>query len=332
MPQACLVTGATGFVGPHLVDALARRGVRVRCAVRDASRAGDLEAKGAEVLVGSLEDEAFVARAVRDVHCVFHLAGGGKVSASSAEGLATLRTANVAPVAAVLRALRGSKARFVHFSSISAMGVQLGERLDEYTPCRALTPHEVVKRESEEISLAEHRAHGTEVVVLRPPQIYGPGDVRSEILKLVRLVSRGAVPLFGGGQGRVPWVYIDDVVDAALLAADSGRAAGRTYIVSDRDSYRFADVVTAIAHELGRARGGIVVPRLVAALGIGAVEVLSKALGREPPFTLHRLDSICGARLLSIDRARSELGFEPKVGLAEGMRRTVRWYREQGLV
>jgi nucleoside-diphosphate-sugar epimerase len=127
-------------------------------------------------------------------------------------------------------------------------------------------------------------------------------------------------------------VYIDDVVDAALLAADSPRASGRTYIVSDRDSYRFADVVAVIAQELGRARGGVVVPRLVAALGIGTVEAVSRALGKEPPFTLHRLESMCGARLLSIDRARSELGFEPKLGLAEGMRRTVRWYRDQGLV
>jgi nucleoside-diphosphate-sugar epimerase len=327
-----LVTGATGFVGPHLVDALVRRGARVRCAVREASRARGLEAKGAEVLAGSFEDEAFVSRAVQGVDRVFHLAGGGKVSASSDEGLATLRAANVAPVAALLRAMRGGKARFVHFSSISAMGVQIGERLDESTPCRALTPHEVAKRESEEVALVEHQDHGTAVVILRPSQIYGPGDVRSEILKLVRLARRGAVPLFGGGEGRVPWVYIDDVVDAALLAADSARAVGRTYIVSDRDSYRFADVVTVIAHELGRARGGVVIPRAVAAAGIGVVEALAKAVGKEPPFTLHRLDSMCGARLLSIDRARSELGLEPKIGLEEGMRRTVRWYREQRLV
>jgi nucleoside-diphosphate-sugar epimerase len=119
---------------------------------------------------------------------------------------------------------------------------------------------------------------------------------------------------------------------AALLAAGSARAVGRTYIVSDRDSYRFADVVAVIARELGRARGGVVVPRAVAAAGIGVVASLAKAVGKEPPFTWHRLDSICGTRLLSIDRARSELGFEPKVGLEEGMRRTVRWYREQGLV
>jgi nucleoside-diphosphate-sugar epimerase len=327
-----LVTGATGFVGPHLVEALVRRGIRVRCTVRDARRAGALEAKGAEVTAGSFEDAAFVSRAVQGVDRVFHLAGGGKVSASTAEGLATLRAANVASVAAVLRALRGGSARFVHFSSISAMGVQLGARLDEDTSCTPLTPHEIVKREAEEVVLAEHRNHGAAVVILRPSQIYGPGDVRSEIPKLVRLVRRGAVPLFGGGQGRVPWVYIDDVVDAALLAADSPRASGRTYIVSDRDSYRFADVVAVIAQELGRARGGVVVPRLVAALGIGTVEAVSRALGKEPPFTLHRLESMCGARLLSIDRARSELGFEPKLGLAEGMRRTVRWYRDQGLV
>lgn len=326
-----LVTGATGFIGPHLVEALVARGRRVRCLVRDVRRASALAREGVDIIEGELLDGERLSSAMAGVERVFHLAGGGKVSTSSREGLDELRAANVAPLAAVVRSARSAAVRrVVHFSSISAMGVQLDVRLDEDSPCRPATPHEVAKYESEQVALGAVR-DGVPVVVLRPSQVYGPGDERSEILKLVRLARRGAVPLFGGGEGLVPWVFVSDVVDAALAAAERDEAVGRVYIVSDRDSYRFADVVAAIAHALGRERGGVTVPSAVAWPAIATVEALTKALGREPPFTRHRLASMTGRRLVSIERARRELGYEPRVGLEEGMQRTVRWYVSRGL-
>jgi nucleoside-diphosphate-sugar epimerase len=328
-----VVTGATGFVGPHLVAALVARGRSVRCLVRDAARGRALAGPGVEVQVGELADPRFLADALKGAERLFHLAGGGRVSTASTEGLAELRAANVAPLRAVLSAAQGAGVgRIVHFSSISSMGVQLDRRLDEDSPCRPQTPHEIAKYESEEVALEAWRRDRVPVVILRPSQIYGPGDLRSEILRLVRLAARGWVPLFAGGRGRVPWVYVSDVVDAALLAAAAEGAVGRTYLVSDADSYVFADVVAVIARELGRRRGGRSIPRPLAALGIGAVERAATMLGREPPFTLHRLASMCGARLLSIERARRELGYRPLVGLEAGMRSTVAWYRREGRV
>jgi dihydroflavonol-4-reductase len=327
-----LVTGATGFVGPHLVDALVARGRAVRCLVRDRRRGSALDRKGIEIVECELVDGEALTRAMQGVEHVYHLAGGGKVSTSSDEGLAGLRAANVAPLEAVLRASRAAGVgRVIHFSSISAMGVRVGERLDEQSPCSPTTPHEIAKYESERVALAAH-ADGLPVVILRPSQIYGPGDERSEILKLVRLARYGAVPLFGGGEGLVPWIFISDVVDAALAAAERAEAPGRTYIVSDDDSYRFADVVSCIVLALGRERGGVVIPTAIAWPAVAAVESLARALGREPPFTRHRLASMTGRRLVSIERARRDLGFEPKVGLEEGMDRTVRWYMGRGLV
>jgi nucleoside-diphosphate-sugar epimerase len=326
-----LVTGATGFVGPHLVDALVARGRRVLCLVRDVRRAAALDRPGVDVRACELIDGNALTSAMQGVERVFHLAGGGKVSTASREGLDALREANVAPLESVLRAARSARVRrVVHFSSISAMGVQLGRRLDESSPCRAETPHEVAKYESEQVAIkASHE--GMSVVILRPSQIYGPGDERSEIRKLVRLARLGAVPLFGGGEGRVPWVFVSDVVDAALAAAERPVDAGSIYIVSDEDSYRFADVVACIGRELRRRRPGVVIPQALAWPAIASVEVLTRALGLEPPFTRHRLASMTGWRLVSIDKARRELGFEPKVGLEEGMARTVRWYVDRGL-
>jgi len=327
-----VVTGATGFVGPHLVDALLARGRGVRCLVRDLARASTLDRTGVELRQGSLVDDGFVADALRGAERVFHLAGGGKVSTASDEGLDLLRAANVAPLRAVLRAAGAAGVkRVVHFSSISSMGVQLDRLLDEASPCKPETPHEIAKHESELVALEAFRREGTPVVVLRPSQIYGPGDIRSEIPRLVRMTRRGLVPMFGGGEGRMPWVFISDVVDAAIAAAERPEAPGQTYIVSDSESYRFADIVAAIARALGRRRGGISIPRAVAWPAVAAVELAAKALGREPPFTLHRLASMCGRRTVSIDRARRDLGYAPRVGLEEGMDRTVRWCVVRGL-
>ncbi len=327
-----VVTGATGFLGPHLVEALVARGRRVRCLVRDATRARPLEALGAEVRAIDLLDAGRVADALGGVERVFHLAGGGKVSAATPAGLATLRQANVAPLRAVLAAAGAARARrIVHFSSISAMGVQLGVRLDEESPCRPETPHEVAKYESEQAAREAWERDRAPVVVLRPAQVYGPGDVRSEIPSLVRMARRGVVPLFGLGRGRLPWVYVSDVIAAAVAAGDDDRALGRTYIVSDADPYRFADVVGAIARALGRRRGGIPVPEVLARPAVAAVERAARWVGRDPPFTAHRLASVCGDRPLSIERARRELGYAPRVGLEEGMRSTVSWYAARGI-
>lgn len=300
--------------------------------MRDGRSRPALEALGAEVEETDRLDVPSLLRALAGAERVFHLAGGGKVSAMSADGLATLRAANVTPVEAVLHAARTvGVQRVVHFSSISAMGVQFDVRLDEDSPCRPATPHEIVKLEAERLSLEAWQRDKVPVVVLRPSQIYGPGDRRSEIRTLVRLARRGLVPLFGGGEGLVPWVFVSDVVDAALEAAERPAAIGRTYIISDAEPYRFADVVKTIATALGRRRGGIAIPLTVARLAISALEKGASILGRDPLFTEHRLASLCGKRILSIHRAQAELGFVPRVGLTEGMGRTIRWYTEAGL-
>jgi nucleoside-diphosphate-sugar epimerase len=185
--------------------------------------------------------------------------------------------------------------------------------------------------ESEQVAREAWEGRRVPVVVLRPAQIYGPGDVRSEIPTLVRLARRGLVPLFGMGQGRLPWVYVSDVVDATLAAAERPEAIGRTYIVSDDEPYRFADIVRAIARGLGRRRGGFPVPDAIARPAIGALEQMARRVGRDPPFTLHRLASISGDRRLSIERARRELGYAPRVGLDQGMQESVRWYLARGI-
>lgn len=327
-----LLTGATGFVGPHLAQALLARGRRVRCIVRDLSRAAALVALGAEVQECSLLDPLALSRALAGVQRVFHLAGGGRVSTASDAGLSLLRASNVAPLEAVIAAARGSRVeRIVHFSSISAMGVQLDVRLDEDSPCQPQTPHEIAKYESEQVALEAWRRHRVPVVILRPSQIYGPGDAHSEIPRLVRLARRGLVPLFGGGEGLVPWVFVSDVVDAAIAAAERPVAVGRTYIVSDAESYRFADVVRSIARSLGRSRGGIPVSDRLARPAIRALEGAARLFARDPPFTLHRLASVSGRRMLRIDRARRDLDYVPRIGLEQGMARTVGWYVERGI-
>ena len=205
-----LVTGATGFVGPHLVDALVARGRRVLC-LRARRATGRVAPTGpaSTSARASSSTETRLTSAMQGVERVFHQAGGGKVSTASREGLDALRAANVAPLESVLRAARSARVRrVVHFSSISAMGVQLGRRLDESTPCRAETCRTRWRSTRASRWRSRRAARECRSSFSARRRIYGPGGRAIRDPQALRSPSRVSVPCpcSGGGEGRVrPW-------------------------------------------------------------------------------------------------------------------------------
>jgi len=330
--ERILVTGATGFVGNHLVRKLHEQGFQVRCLVRPTSIVSRLVDLGIEVTVGDIFDIKAISNAVENTDVIFHLVGGGGVSTVSSRGLAELRELNVLSLKNVLEIVKDKLVKkVVHFSSISAMGVQKGVKLTENSYCKPITPHEVAKRESEELALEYSRNLGIPVTILRPSQIYGPGDTKSEILKIARLVKKHLFPLVDGGAYYMPWVYVDDVVDCAIRAMLFGKP-GEIYNVSDKMSYTLKDIVEEIAKNIPTANGGIYIPKEAASLLARAVEIFSEVLGIEPFFTTYRIESITSNRFVSIDKATKELAYEPKINLDTGIRRTVEWYKHEGFL
>jgi nucleoside-diphosphate-sugar epimerase len=222
----------------------------------------------------------------------------------------------------------------VYFSSVAAIGQpRAGEVLSDELACRPDTPYGRVKRECETMLLQAHATHGLAVVILRPTAVYGPGEV-NWWLPLFRAVHTGRVPFFGDGENLIGLCYIDNLVDAALLAGRADDAAGRTYVIADERPYRSRELIDAVAAACGVAAPRRHVPRRLAVPVASFLDDLGRLDLVTPivPFlaTVARLwltHSPC-----DIERARRELGYRPRVGLSAGVGTAAAWYRDNGLL
>lgn len=324
-----LVTGATGFIGRALSERLIREGVELRVLVRDRRRLDGLEA--AEVVEGDITDAAAIDRAVAGVDTVFHVAGSFREADASDE---QYRQVNVESVRHVIgSARRHGVRRVVHTSTVGIHGsIDHGAPAAEDSPLRPEGMYEVTKAEGDALALAEAAAEARpEVVVLRPAPVYGPGDDR--LLKLFRLASRPRPILLGDGRALYHMVHIDDLVDAFLLAARVPEAAGHAFLVAGRERPSVGELVVAVARAMGRPEPRpIHLPVGPVRLAAGLCEDICRPLGLKPPIYRRRVDFFTNNRLYDIRKAERTLGYRPRIGLAEGLRRTAEWYRSKGML
>ena len=303
----------------------------MRGLVRPTSDATELQDLGIELVRGDAFDVVSLDAASDHVGVIFNTIGGGHVSTRSSKGRAELRDMNVSSLRNLLEVVRNKRiTKLIHFSSLNAMGFQKDVALTEDDACLPTSVHETVKRESEELAAKYHEECGVPIIILRPPQIYGPGDVRSENLKMAKLVKWHAFPLVDGGDNYLPLVYIDDVVECAILAMQVGRV-GETYIVSDKSSYKLKDIIREMSKNIPTQHPSIYVPKRVASLLVRLLEA-SSILGIEPFFTSHRIETSTSNRFVNIEKAAKELGYEPRTDLATGMKKTIDWYKQEGFL
>jgi nucleoside-diphosphate-sugar epimerase len=167
-----------------------------------------------------------------------------------------------------------------------------------------------------------------EVVVARPSGIYGPGDRR--LLKLFRGVARRRFPMLGTGRIYYHLTYIDDLVEGLRLCGEHTAAASRTYILAGGEVTTLNELVMRIAHAAGVPPPRLRLPVWPFWVAGAVCEALCVPLGIEPPLYRRRVDFYTKSRAFDITRARHELGYEPRVGLDEGIARTLGWYRDHG--
>jgi len=321
-----LVTGVTGFTGEHLARSLAVLGHDVRGLVRDTARVRDVRAAGVEPVFGDLRDRTQVEAAVRGVDVVYHIAAVYRQAGLAAE---VYRATNAVAVGALVEAAAASGVRrVVHCSTVGVHGDIEHPPANEDAPLRPGDIYQVTKLEGEQLAREAGARLGIEVTIARPTGIYGPGDRR--LLKLFRGVARGRFPILGSGEIYYHLTYIDDLVEGFRLCGEERKAANRTYILAGGEVTTLNELVTIIA-ELAGAKP----PRLRLPVwpfwAAGAIcEVLTTPFGIEPPIYRRRVDFYTKSRAFDITRARQELGYEPRVGLREGIRRTLDWYREHG--
>lgn len=326
--QKVLVTGATGFIGGHLVrKLLAGKRATVRALVRDPARAQDLVRQGVEVVPGDLVDMASLERAVQGCSVVIHAAA----QVASVPSRATFEQSNVRGTENLLRAAAAAKVRrFVHLSSIAVFGLATdGEVTDESPRQPCGDPYCDTKVGAEEEAFRAYRERGLPVAVLRPSAVYGPGSTHWSVIPLKR-VKKGKMILFSGGRGMLNYVYIDNLVDAILLATEDDRAVGEAFIVND-GATTWKDFFESYARMAGKGS----LPSLP--LWAGKVWVryrnLVAVLKREP-FRVHpnALGFLVARAIYRQTRLEQILGFRSRVSLEEGMRRTEQWFRETGLL
>jgi nucleoside-diphosphate-sugar epimerase len=168
------------------------------------------------------------------------------------------------------------------------------------------------------------------VVIVRFSMVYGPGDPR-DILKLTRMTKKGLFPKIGNRPKLTPLIHVDDAVQGLLLAAEKSKT-GQIYLLTNAESLPFDDIRKILQQALGIRRLPFYVPESVALTMASFSEKFFPLIGKIPPVSRKNIESTLADRVFSIDKAKKELGFDPKVDPRSGLKETVEWYREQGWV
>lgn len=324
MTWRCLVTGASGFIGGHLVAALSAQGAEVHCLVRPTSRLDRLRPYSPKIIAGDLGDPTTLRSAVAGVDCIFHLAG--RVKALDPQ---EFHQANYRGTLHLLQAVRAAGPpypRVVLVSSLAACGPSRpGAPRAEDDPPAPCSPYGLSKLRAELAALAFPEIPWT---VVRPPVVYGPAD--TETLAFFRTVARGLLPRLSPAT-ELSLVYVTDLVEGLLRAARAPQAVHRHYFLADPQVYRVAEVLTAVARVLGVRPVPVPVPYPLGWLaGLGSE--LWARLRRQPTAfdrakvrEMHQPAWTC-----QTERAAAELDFRAQVPLVEGLRQAAEWYRAHG--
>jgi len=324
---SALVTGASGFIGGRLAERLAtEEGVRVRAMVRHAKKAERLRKLPLEIVQADLLDLESLRGAIDGCDLVFHCAAVVRETGDRNEFLGT----NVKGTENILNVSRDAGVkRFIHFSSVSVYGMNPPDRADEttpYQPCGNLYCD--TKIAGEKAVWAAHQEAGLPVVVIRPANVYGPYS-NPWTIRPIKLVNSGQMMLINGGTGLCNYVYIDNLLDATLAATKRDQSVGQVYLITDGIAVTWKKFFGYYAQMAGKPKIRSVPKWLGKAIALG-MEVTSKLSGKPPKLTREAVGFLTREARFSIEKARRELGYQPRFSLEEGMKLTEQWLREAG--
>lgn len=322
-----LVTGASGFVGSHVVDELLRRGARVRCLLRGTSSRRWLEGKEVEYAEGDVCRPGGLDQAVAGVDWIVHAAG-----LTHAPDEAEFQRANVSGteniLAAVLRADPKPR-RFVYISSQAAAGPSRdGAPVTEDLAPQPVSAYGRSKLGGE--MLVMRASDRLPVTSIRPPIVYGPRE--TALLKYFRAVKHHLRPYLGGAKS-FSIVYAEDHARAVWAALNQEAAVGQIYFVGGPDTTSYEEVGDAIESALGTWALRLPIPALLLQTGAIVGELAGAVTRRTPFFSRAKFREItAGAWLVSSRKIQEQLGWAPVTSLTQGVRATALWYREAGWV
>lgn len=318
-----LVTGATGFVGRHLVEVLLERGDQVTALVRTPAKAVGLAARGVRLVAGDLTGDAALREAAEGQDTVYHVAG--LVAARNEAEFHAVNARGTARVVAAMAAV-APLARLVFVSSMAAGGpTERGRPRTGDEPAAPVTAYGRSKLAGEAVV----RASGLSWTVIRPPAVYGPAD--TEMLRVFRAARLGVVPVFGDGGQELSLVYAPDLGRALVAAALAPAAAGGTYYAVHPEVQSSASVVITIGEALGRRPRLVRLPRPLATTALWLTGTTARLAGRATLLTSDKANEFYAPAWTADARPLAEAaGWTASHGLREGARLTAEWYRSEG--
>lgn len=321
-----LVTGASGFIGRHLIKRLIRDGCVVRALVLDRSRSS-LWDRNVEVVQGDIRDAVAMKAAASGMETIYHLAGKVHMPEVIGEGDAEHHAVNVEGTRNVIEAaVAGDVRQFVFFSSVKAMGEEAPECREESCATTPLTAYGRSKLAAEKLVFEYGQRGNLGVTCLRLPLVYGPGH-KGNLSRMIAAIDRGLFPPLPSLRNRRSLVHVSNVVEAALLASSNQAACGRCYIVTDERAYSTRELYEMICLALGKRVPRWSVPvGLLATLG-GAGDLIGRIGRTRILFDSDALNKLLGSAWYSSERIARELGYRPLVSFEAALPDMIASYR-----
>lgn len=313
-----LITGATGFVGRDVCARAVRQGLTVRAALRKHVESGSVES----VVVGEINGATEWGRALRDVDVVIHLAARVHIMRESAESpLDEFRRINVAGTERLASSAAASGVRrLVYVSSIKVNGEATsdGSRFSEVDTLFPQDPYGVSKYEAEQALHRIAEETGLEVVIVRPPLVYGAG-VKGNFIQMLKVLAKGVPLPLASVHNRRSLVYVENLADALIACATHPAAAGQTYLVSDGEDISTSQLLRSLGDALGAPARLIPCPPTL-------LNLAGRLTGRTA-----QVERLLGSLQVDSGKIRRELDWTPPYTLQQGLQTTAEWYRNSRL-
>ncbi len=321
-----LVTGATGFVGAHLVEELLRRGYSVTCLVRRTSNTEQLKKCNVHIATGDLTDPESVKKALGRIDAVFHVAGA--IKALRREDYFRINHIGTRNLLQAVAQTNPDLKRFIYISSLAASGPSNGnQKLTEISKPNPVSWYGQSKLEAEREVLRFR--HMFPVTILRPCAVYGPRD--RETLIAVRMIQRGCLFTPGRFERRFSLIYVKDLADEIVRAGEHETESGQIYFLSRPEIYTWDDVGRAAAKFLGKRFRRVSFPEELFKIFGVAGDLYARLVGRPSTINSQKVKELLQPSwLCDSSKAEAGLGFRPATDLETGMRETVCWYQEHG--
>ncbi len=324
-----LVTGGTGFTGKALVKRILDEDHQVVALdYKEGLKTEELRSWGAEVIIGSVTDKGIVKKCMEGVDIVHHLAAAFRELNVPDNYYDEV---NVGGTKNVLEAAFDAKVKKLIYCSTCGVHGNIDEPPGgEDAPIKPADYYQRTKYEAEPI-VNEFFKRGMKTVILRPAAIYGPGDPE-RFYMIFKRVAKGSFPIFGSGKTFYHPLYIDNLIDAFMLAMEDGKGDGEAYLIADEDFLEIKQLVQKIGEALDidvKISQFPIIPLVIAG---HICEKLCKPFRITPPIFPRRVDWYRQDRAFKIEKARQDLGYKPKIGIDEGLKRTAEWYKNEGYI